>query len=891
MNNFFRFIMIPILTLFTLALMSTPLLALFARKSRYVMVPTVVGMARQDAMERLMSEGFESVEIREETDDRSKINKVLYTNPPSRETARRGSSVTIYVGQPRLIVVPNVVGKSQEDARRFLESVGFKVIAQEEVTDDRAQVNKVIHLSAAPGSKVDPNSSILIYVGRAKQIVTPFSADFSDQSFYVGPTKNEVKKFSELPYWGMEFEVPKGSKEPLVIGVGTSWKINGGKLAEVSVSFDGGGTWNSLPEMNSPVQINTQIYPPLGAKRFVFRMAGHDTDEQRNRVGDIKFITDSLSGRVVVREKAPILITPFSATFTNQRLRIGDKTVKFSEIPEAGLNYYSDQPIRIRLETDWQVGDDSGARHWLSKDGGKRKESLLHPMVGGGDYEFVALPRETFDFVWGVDGFDVDNIGHRVGADKTIVDPVHAQCSVVGTTFDATFSNETVNIYFSSAGVDIPYLNKKFSEIPPSGLDVNVPTEADRLGYELWVLADIDVSWQIKGGWPSSIDMSLNGGDNWTQLQYLFGNVGLHSHQFKRMTLKGHAFLDPPFDKSDIVLRLTGLDGEKEGSLPTGGFKYITGPMHGKINIKKGVKVETVTPKGALEDAGKVLLEMARAYENKDLSGFMSRVSEDFPNRGELETFARRDFKDYSSVKITLFPGRVVNIPNGKSVEADWEMQFFPTARSKQIRIGGQGTEFVFMNQEGALKLQKMRGANPLFGARSHDVAALSGASSSVVQLLQKIEDEGTSAAQQAALSLVGSTIKTGIEEVPVTFEIVEAFSNYTNGALEKVNFDSVQTGRPIKAKARIRIVDNPKNIDFTNLKLEVTDSLTGATVSVTGNIQANQEITFSVDTDIFFSPIIAGRSGTLTFVLDPTDKFVAIERAKKTVKINYTLI
>jgi hypothetical protein len=290
------------------------------------------------------------------------------------------------------------------------------------------------------------------------------------------------------------------------------------------------------------------------------------------------------------------------------------------------------------------------------------------------------------------------------------------------------------------------------------------------------------------------------------------------------------------------------------------------------------------------EDPRTALMDMARAYESENLSAFMSRVSEDFPERGELEEFARRDFRDYDGIRILLFPGRVVDAAGGKSVEAAWETRMFPSATSRQIQLRGGSVDFLFIAEDGKYKLKGMRGANPLFGARSPEVAVTSGVSQTVYQVLKKIEEEGKRSAKQAAITLVGDEIVSGIETVPVTLKIVSSTARYLDGAEEEVDFDAIQTGRPIAAQATVRLVDNPKQLDFTGMKMTVSDSLTGTVVSFTGDMPANRDVTFVFSDSFAFPPAFSGRSGTLTFELDPNDRFPDISDEDRIVRASYTL-
>ena len=363
---------------------------------------------------------------------------------------------------------------------------------------------------------------------------------------------------------------------------------------------------------------------------------------------------------------------------------------------------------------------------------------------------------------------------------------------------------------------------------------------------------------EIKSKIPvEKIEISLDGGGSWNEV----GNKPKWTYAFKPR--EGEIY--------QPVFRLTSSTGRKE-------------------EFRTGVRFRLMTPEEVQqgEDPWQVLQEMARSYEGKDFSAFMSRVTDDFPNRGEFEEFVRRDFRDYDGIKINLFQKQTVDVPNGKSVQVDWEIQYTPTALSRQIVVRGSGLDFVFVTESGRLKLQRMRGENPLFGARSPEVAVSSGAPSSVGQVLQKIEDQGSGASRASALAVVGDDTDTPITNIPVTFEVLDSFAHYTDGAMEEVDFDAIASGRPIVGEARIRIIDNPKKLDFSGLQLQVTDSSSGETLTVTGSVEAGQTVVFRTDGTDTLAP---GERGTLTFVLDPDDKFIAIDREAKTERVSYRAI
>ena len=307
-----------------------------------------------------------------------------------------------------------------------------------------------------------------------------------------------------------------------------------------------------------------------------------------------------------------------------------------------------------------------------------------------------------------------------------------------------------------------------------------------------------------------------------------------------------------------------------------------------EVNVKGYPKrgFRFVNPSELLQDPQDILEEMVQAYESKSLSGFISHVSDDFPNRGELEEFVRRDFHDYDGIKINLYVTQMVKVPpDGFSVKVDWDMQFFPTSVSHVINLTGQNLDLVFVKEGGELKLQKMRGANPLFGARSPDVAVAAGVSASVGRTLQTIEDEGTHAAKASAMGRVASS-GGDTADIPVTLEIVSVSAFYDDGGEEAVNFSNLDSGRPVRPRATVRITDNPQNITLTNVRLEVTDNSTSTTVSAQGNIAANQQVVLTAGSAINISRSVT--TGTLTFVLDPENEFITIHRDNRTYRQTY---
>lgn len=92
-----------------------------------IKVPKVVGMWKNDAVSKLEDAGF-TVSIEEEASDSVAKDAVISQDPEEGESLHRHDSVTIKVSTGNSLVdVPNVLGKSADDAESELKSAGFSV--------------------------------------------------------------------------------------------------------------------------------------------------------------------------------------------------------------------------------------------------------------------------------------------------------------------------------------------------------------------------------------------------------------------------------------------------------------------------------------------------------------------------------------------------------------------------------------------------------------------------------------------------------------------------------------------------------------------------------------------------------------------------------------------
>jgi serine/threonine-protein kinase len=129
-----------------------------------VTVPSVVGKQKPDAQAALQDAGLR-VTVHEADSNRPK-GEVTAQTPGSGAQVPTGSRVTITVSKgTQKVPVPDVKGRTKDEASGILQGAGFTVRAVEEVGTD-AQQGKVIRQKPAAGAQRPKGSTVTIYVGK-----------------------------------------------------------------------------------------------------------------------------------------------------------------------------------------------------------------------------------------------------------------------------------------------------------------------------------------------------------------------------------------------------------------------------------------------------------------------------------------------------------------------------------------------------------------------------------------------------------------------------------------------------------------------------------------------------------------------------------------------------
>jgi serine/threonine-protein kinase len=131
-----------------------------------VEVPNVVGKPFAQASSELQARSFRVA--RNDVDSDQPKGIVVGQDPEAGDSARRGSTVTVAVSRgPQTVDVPSVEGVGRDEAIAALEERGFVVDVVEEDVADENFVNIVLRQDPAPGTRVEPGTTVTIVVGRA----------------------------------------------------------------------------------------------------------------------------------------------------------------------------------------------------------------------------------------------------------------------------------------------------------------------------------------------------------------------------------------------------------------------------------------------------------------------------------------------------------------------------------------------------------------------------------------------------------------------------------------------------------------------------------------------------------------------------------------------------
>ena len=139
-----------------------------------IAVPKVAGLAADAAQANLEQAGFSVKQSKESSSDIAE-GLATRTAPGDDVPTPKGSEVTLYISSgPQRQPVPDLRGKSPDDAKKQLEVLGFTEIKTEDTESTAGLKGKVVRTNPRTGQSAPVNSRVIVYVGTGpKEISVP----------------------------------------------------------------------------------------------------------------------------------------------------------------------------------------------------------------------------------------------------------------------------------------------------------------------------------------------------------------------------------------------------------------------------------------------------------------------------------------------------------------------------------------------------------------------------------------------------------------------------------------------------------------------------------------------------------------------------------------------
>ena len=135
-----------------------------AVKETGVKIPDVVGMTEAEATARLENDGFKVTKTTEKSDTVPK-GKVISQNPVAGSPGSFESLVTLTISDgsgKEKSKMPDLTGKTVEEATELVESVGMKVASVDEIYSDSVEAGLICGQSYTSGSTVKEGSEVTL---------------------------------------------------------------------------------------------------------------------------------------------------------------------------------------------------------------------------------------------------------------------------------------------------------------------------------------------------------------------------------------------------------------------------------------------------------------------------------------------------------------------------------------------------------------------------------------------------------------------------------------------------------------------------------------------------------------------------------------------------------
>ena len=137
-----------------------------------VLVPDVTGLSRADAEASVTQDGDLSYVESTAFDEQVPQGEVITSNPPVGTELSKGSDVTVVVSKgPERYEVPDLTGRTADQARASLDSRHLTLGTTSEAYDDEVPAGEIVSTSPAAGTEVKRDAKVSLVISRGPEPV------------------------------------------------------------------------------------------------------------------------------------------------------------------------------------------------------------------------------------------------------------------------------------------------------------------------------------------------------------------------------------------------------------------------------------------------------------------------------------------------------------------------------------------------------------------------------------------------------------------------------------------------------------------------------------------------------------------------------------------------
>jgi eukaryotic-like serine/threonine-protein kinase len=230
-------------------------------------VPNVIGLERKLAVKKIEEQGFQA-DVQTGVGTAEDRGTVIEQNPDGGTRIEEGSTVRLLVSLgPEQVEVPDVVGKSLDEATQILANAGFRWTTRRVFSPD-APEGEVIKQNPGPGEQAEKGSNVTVTVSKGQELaVVPDVLQQTRQS-----AESELKSAGFVPEAVLvDSDSPKGLVVAQDPDPGN--QIPKGETVQISVSK--GPQTSTVPDVLDQDQASAEA--ELDAAGFKVRVVRQDT--------------------------------------------------------------------------------------------------------------------------------------------------------------------------------------------------------------------------------------------------------------------------------------------------------------------------------------------------------------------------------------------------------------------------------------------------------------------------------------------------------------------------------------------------------------------------------------------------------------------------------------